>query len=239
MIFPYADDQVKGGATPIFSYTFIVLNVLFFLYESSLAPETLQQFVTTWGAIPAEIAAGEDYITLLSSMFLHGGWAHLLGNMLYLYIFADNIEATIGNVPFLIFYLLGGLAAHFTHIYFYPGSTVPTVGASGAISAVMGAYLVMFPKSQIRFLFFFLIRFSIPAIFFLIFWIAQQYFAGAAALEATTTNADAGQVAWWAHIGGFVFGVVVGFYLRLRYPQPSPQPPHDTFPYRPDRRRYL
>jgi membrane associated rhomboid family serine protease len=239
MIFPYADDQVKGGATPFFSYGFILLNALLFLYEASLEPRALEQFVITWGAIPAEIMAGEDYLTLLSSMFLHGGWAHLLGNMLYLYIFADNIEATIGNLPFLVFYLLGGLAAHFTHIFFYPGSVIPTVGASGAISAVMGAYLVMFPKSQIRFLFFFLFRFSVPAILFLVFWIAQQYFAGSLALEADTTNADAGQVAWWAHIGGFAFGVAAGIYFRLRFPPPSPQPPHDTFPYFPQRRRHL
>lgn len=239
MIFPYADDQVKGGATPYFSYGFIVLNLLFFFYEASLEPAVLESFIRTWGAIPADIAEGRGYATLFSSMFLHGGWAHLLGNMLYLYIFGDNIEATIGNLSFLVFYLLGGLAAHFAHIYFYPGSTIPTVGASGAISAVMGAYLVMFPKSQIRFLFFFLFRFSIPAIFFLVFWIVQQYLSGSAALEATTTNADAGQIAWWAHIGGFVFGVVTGFYFRYRYPQPSPQPPHDTFPYQPGRGRYL
>jgi membrane associated rhomboid family serine protease len=239
MIFPYADDQVKGGATPFFSYGFIALNLLFFFYEASLDPAALEAFVTNWGAVPADITAGRHYATLFSSMFLHGGWAHLLGNMLYLYIFADNIEATIGNLSFLVFYLLGGLAAHFTHIYFYPDSMVPTVGASGAISAVMGAYLVMFPKSQIRFLFFFLFRFSIPAIFFLIFWIVQQYLSGSAALEAATTNADAGQIAWWAHIGGFAFGVVTGLYFRFRYPQPSPQPPHDTFPFQPQRRRHL
>jgi membrane associated rhomboid family serine protease len=139
---------------------------------------------------------------------------HLIGNMLFLWVFADNIEATIGNGRFLFFYIFGGLAAHAAHIYFNMDSMVPTVGASGAISAVMGAYLVMFPTSRIKMLFI-VFTFRIPALLFLLFWIWQQWLNGAAALNVQT--AESVGVAWWAHIGGFVFGVVAGIYYRTKY----------------------
>ncbi|MEM9820872.1 MAG: rhomboid family intramembrane serine protease [Bacteroidota bacterium] len=235
MIFPIGDDQVEGGHFPLFSYAFIGINVLAFLYQLSF-PDAL---VCQYGSIPNNILAGKDYLTLFTSMFMHGGWMHLIGNMLFLWVFADNIEATVGSVPFLVFYFLGGIAASAAHIYFSvstgadltacchicntvspcttadaicPGS-IPTVGASGAISAVLGAYLVMFPKSKVRVLVVYFFRsFHVPALWFLGFWIIQQLFSGFATLgpEAAASSG----VAWWAHIGGFFFGVIAGFFAR-------------------------
>ena len=211
MIFPIGDDQVKGGHFPLISYAFIALNVAIFLFQQSLPMDALNAFIMDYGSLPIEVTRGQDLHTLFTSMFLHGGWMHLIGNMLFLWVFADNIEATIGTPRFLIFYLLGGLAAHAGHIYFNWNSQIPTVGASGAISAVMGAYLVMFPRSSIKVLILFFIT-RVPAFLFLGFWIAQQYMSGTAALEVQT--AESAGVAWWAHIGGFVFGVIAGFYYR-------------------------
>lgn len=196
-----------------------------------------------WGAIPVELLRNQPLpetagppagsgscllvpaasgkvpaLSAVTSLFIHAGWLHLIGNMLFLWVFADNIEATIGNFHFLLFYLIGGLAAHAAHIYFHPYSGIPTVGASGAISAVMGAYLVMFPTSRVRMLFIFFI-FRVPALLFLGFWIWQQWLSGTAALSVETVQ-SAG-VAWWAHIGGFIFGVIAGFYFRFNYPRPQ------------------
>lgn len=210
MIFPIGDDQVKGGYFPIFSYSFILLNCIVFFIEMqqmAMGEAAFEQFIQTYGAIPAEITNGENYFSLFSSMFLHAGWAHIIGNMLFLWIFADNIEATIGNIPFAILYLLGGLAAHAGHIYFNMDSTIVTVGASGAISAVMGAYLVLFPSSRIKMLFL-VFPFHIPAFLFLGFWIWEQF------MGVGQVSAEGGGVAWWAHIGGFIFGVLAGFYYR-------------------------
>ncbi len=211
MIFPVGDDQVKGGSYPFLSYGFIGLNVLVFCYQLSLSPTELNQFVYTFGVLPNEISQGEDLFTLFSSMFMHAGWMHLLGNMLFLWVFADNIEQTVGNALFLLFYFLGGIAAALAHTLVDPGSTIPTVGASGAISAVLGAYLVMFPSSRVKILiliFFSTIR--IPAFVFLGFWIGQQLISGFATLGPSSS----GGVAWWAHIGGFVFGIIFGSFAR-------------------------
>lgn len=213
MIFPIGDDQVKGGYFPMFSYAFILLNVAVFVYELTLMQNgNIDAFFMTYGSIPAETIRGERLFTLLTSMFVHGGWLHFVGNMLFLWVFADNIEAVIGNFRFLLFYLIGGLAAHFAHIYFNLDSSVPTIGASGAISAVMGAYLVMFPTSRIKMLFLVFV-FRIPAVLFLGFWIFQQYNQGVASLSIVEESAG---VAWWAHIGGFVFGVLAGIYYRMQ-----------------------
>ena len=213
MIFPIGDDQVKGGSYPLFSYLFIGLNTLIFLYEANLSDAALNQFILEYGSIPAETMNGEDFHTLFSSMFLHGGWMHLIGNMLFLWVFADNIEQVIGNFNFIIFYIAGGLAAHGAHIFFNIDSMIPTVGASGAISAILGAYLVMFPSSKIKILVLFIFSsFRISAFLFLGFWIFQQLISGFDAIGPETT--DSSGVAWWAHIGGFAFGVVGGFYYR-------------------------
>ncbi len=210
MIFPIGDDQVKGGYTPWFSYSFIVLNILFFLYKFSLNIEQQEGFDLYFGAIPVEITNGQDLFTLVTSMFVHGDWWHLIGNMLFLWVFADNIEATVGNLKFLLFYLGGGFVAVFAHIWFNLGSEMPMVGASGAISAVMGAYLVMFPTSRIKLLFL-VFPFRITAWIFLGIWIIQQWTYGASSLA----SGMGGGVAWWAHIGGFAIGLVFGFLFRI------------------------
>ena len=219
MLFPIGDDQVKGGHFPLFSYGFIVLNILIFAFQYSLPAGQQGAFIHNYGSVPAETVNGQDLFTLITSMFLHGGTWHLIGNMLFLWVFADNIEATIGNFRFLTFYLLGGLAAHAAHIYFNWDSTIPTVGASGAISAVMGAYLVMFPTSRVKMVFI-VFPFRISAFLFLGFWIWQQTSAGVAALGVET--AQSAGIAWWAHIGGFVFGVIAGFYYRFNYKVKEP-----------------
>jgi membrane associated rhomboid family serine protease len=211
MIFPIGDDQVKRGYFPFFSYAFIVLNIAVFIYKISLSPEQQLGFDQLFGAIPAEITHGQDLFTLLTSMFLHSGWWHLVGNMLFLWVFADNIEATIGNLKFLVFYLLGGFIAVAAHIWFNFNSPYPMMGASGAISAVMGAYLVMFPHSRIKILFI-VFTFRVSAWLFLGLWIIQQWTYGTSALA----NQSGGGVAWWAHIGGFAIGLVSGFVFRTR-----------------------
>ena len=217
MIFPIGDDQVKGGSFPLFAYAFIALNVIIFFYQISLGQQGAQQFITHYGTIPQEITSGQDWFTMITSMFLHGGWMHLIGNMLFLWVFADNIEATVGNVKFLLFYLIGGIVASMAHIMSGPTSAIPSVGASGAISAVMGAYLVMFPFSKIKMLVLIFFRsFRVAAILFLGLWIGQQLLAGLGSLASTSQT---GGVAWWAHIGGFVFGVLAGFYFKKRSPR--------------------
>lgn len=216
MFFPIGDDQVQGGHKPIFAYSLILINCLVFFYEFSMVPELGENFILTYGAIPDEILHGQDYYTLLSCMFLHGGWMHLIGNMLFLWVFADNIEAVIGSINFMIFYLFGGIIASMIHIFFNPYSDIPMVGASGAISAVLGAYLIMFPASRIKvLLLIFFAVFYVPAIFFLGIWIVQNLIAGIGALNAQASESTG--VAWWAHIGGFVFGVIVGFIIRSFY----------------------
>lgn len=174
MIFPIGDDQVKGGHYPIFSYTFIAINIGIFLLQVQFA----DLLVCSYGAIPAALLQGQDLPTILYSMFMHGSWMHLIGNMLFLWVFADNIEATVGSQRFVFFYLLGGLIAVMAHVLLGAGPTsafccapcgfggapcdgntlacsslTPMVGASGAISAVMGAYLVMFPASRCAYCF--------------------------------------------------------------------------------------
>jgi membrane associated rhomboid family serine protease len=226
MIFPIGDDQVKGGSWPIFSYAFIAVNVLVFVllqlgnevftYANSATPYEIitgQDLITQQGDIPHFPGPVPIYLTLLYSVFMHGSWMHLIGNMVFLWVFTDNIESTIGSRRFVIFYLLGGLAASLSHIATNPMSMTPTLGASGAIAACLGAYLVMFPKSKVKVLFFIKI-FAVPAFLFLGFWIVQQVISGMGSL-----GGDSQGVAWFAHIGGFAFGVAAGLFFRIRYPK--------------------
>ncbi|MBI5915250.1 MAG: rhomboid family intramembrane serine protease [Bacteroidetes bacterium] len=213
MIFAIGDDQVKGGHWPLFSYGFIVLNLAIFLFKITMPADQQAAFDFHFGSIPAEITHGQHWFTLGTSMFVHGGWWHLIGNLLFLWVFADNIEATVGNLRFLFFYLLGGIGAVATHIWFNWNSEVPMVGASGAISAVMGAYLVMFPTSRIKMLFL-IFPFRVSAWLFLGIWIVQQWSYGTASL-ASEVNMGGG-VAWWAHIGGFALGLLAGFLFRSK-----------------------
>jgi rhomboid family protein len=214
-MFPIGDDRVQGGPPAIVTFGLIALNVLAFFVELTQPSEAaLQSFIQAWGVVPREYSAMRDlpptiplpfWSTLLTSMFLHGGWMHLGGNMLYLWIFGDNLEKVMGAVRFVIFYLACGLAASFAHIAFGPGSQVPAVGASGAISGVLGGYLVLFPGNRVRVL----TRGGIahvPAIVVLGFWILIQLFNGIGSMAATTETSG---VAYMAHIGGFVAGLVL------------------------------
>ena len=237
MIFPIGDTNVQGGYKPIFSYTFIAINIIIFLLQISVQGNLVCEYAT----IPSDIANGKNYYTLISSMFMHGGWMHLIGNMLFLWVFADNIEAVVGNSRFLIFYILGGLAATGLHLLFevYLGGGIvqgccspcysnvtceeirnicagstPSLGASGAISAVLGAYLVLFPKSRVK-VFFFFSTFTIPALFFLGFWFLEQLISGVGTLGSLESMG--GGVAWWAHIGGFIFGLIYGLVNKKHY----------------------
>ena len=185
--------------------------------------EALDAFVTEWGIVPAELTAAwssgsaltVEALTLITSQFLHGGWLHLLGNLLFLWIFGNNVEDRLGRFRFLLFYLVGGAVAGLTQVAIDPDSTIPTIGASGAIAATLGAYLVLFPRARITslvFLGFFYQLIDVPAVIVLVFWFALQLIDGLASIGVTDTAG--GGVAFFAHIGGFVFGAVVGLVLN-------------------------
>jgi len=206
-------DSVPSRYPPIAVWALIGINVVVFVFEASLDTAAIEQLIVDYGFVPAELSAAATspmvWLTLFSSMFLHGGFMHLAGNMWTLWIFGDNVEDRMGPARFLIFYVLCGLAAGLTHWFTDPQSFIPTVGASGAISGVMGAYLVLFPRSRIVMLFpiFFLpYFFRIPAVVYLGFWFVAQVGSGAVALAS---ESDAVGVAFWAHAGGFVAGVVL------------------------------
>ncbi len=221
MLFPIGDEDVTGRHKPLITYILIGMNVLVFMFQVSVSSGDQLALVMHYGVIPKEIMQGDNYITLLTSTFLHAGWMHLIGNMLFLWVFADNIESIIGRIPFLFFYLGGGLAASLAHILFNAGSSIPAVGASGAISAVLGAYLVMFPASRIKVFFVIFLRsYYMPALYFLGIWGLQQLINGF--ISIVPTSAYSSGVAWWAHIGGFVFGLAAGFYIRRVYEPSSP-----------------
>jgi membrane associated rhomboid family serine protease len=213
MFFPIGDTQVIGGHKPYVAYGLIFMNVVIFLWSITLGVNGFQTFLTDFGSIPAEITQGEDMHTLFTSMFLHGGWMHLIGNMIFLWVFADNIEAIVGSTLFFILYIAGGLVGSAAHIFTDINSIIPSVGASGAISAVLGAYLVMFPKSKIKVFILFFITYM-PAVIFLLLWFGQQMFLGVGSLGAV--SAESAGIAWWAHIGGFVFGALVGLVFKRK-----------------------
>ncbi|MFP3896405.1 MAG: rhomboid family intramembrane serine protease [Anaerolineales bacterium] len=213
---------------PVVNVVIITINVLVFLYQFSLPQEAAVELIMKGGMIPNEVSSGlglSEATSLLTSMFMHGSWLHLLGNMLYLWIFGDNIEDVMGDGAFLLFYLVAGIAAAFAQIAVYPTSTVPTIGASGAVAGVLGAYLILFPHARVRtliFVFRFIRLVELPAIIVLGLWFLLQIFNGLASLGMMATM---GGVAWFAHIGGFVTGLLVGWRLRKRNP---PQPPRPT-----------
>lgn len=216
-MFPIGDDEVRGAGPGWVTLVLIAINVLVFLYEVSLSQGALQDFIYQYGVVPRNISEGVGLGTLLTSMFLHGGWLHLIGNMLFLWVFGDNIEAVLGPVLYLGFYLVGGLAASAAHILFNLGSDIPSIGASGAISAVLGAYIVMFPHSRVRVLFLLGFRAGVTRVTALVFlgiWGVTQLLNGLASLGAATAQTSG--VAFWAHIGGFVFGLLAGLLFRGR-----------------------
>ncbi len=203
-------DTIPSSRVPVVNYTIIAVNVAVFLHEATLGPRT-EAFLFTYGLVPREFMV----TTLFTSMFVHAGWLHVLGNMLYLYIFGDNVEDRLGHIRYVVFYLLCGAAAGATHALTAVHSGVPVVGASGAIAGVSGAYFLFFPTSRVVTLvpiFLFVQIIEIPAVFFLFMWFVWQVVSGVATLGA----ASRGGVAVWAHVGGFVAGMIVGPLLRRR-----------------------
>jgi len=203
-------DTIPSSRVPIVNYTIIAVNVAVFLHEATLGRRS-EAFLFTYGLVPREFMV----TTLFTSMFVHAGWLHVLGNMLYLYIFGDNVEDRLGHIRYVVFYLLCGAAAGATHALTAVHSGVPVVGASGAIAGVSGAYFLFFPTSRVVTLvpiFLFVQIIEIPAVFFLFMWFVWQVVSGVATLGA----ASRGGVAVWAHVGGFVAGMIVGPLLRRR-----------------------
>jgi membrane associated rhomboid family serine protease len=210
---PIGDENAGTTIKPYVNWTIIGLCILVFLYELILPPGQLDQFFFKYGAIPAQVSQFKDLYTVLTSMFLHGGWSHLLGNMLFLWIFGDNIEDAMGHASYLLFYLICGFAAAALQIALNPTSTIPLIGASGAISGVMGAYIVLFPKGKIRaivFLGWFGQVLLVPAWVMIGLWFLLQLVSG----FSTLGGSDTGGVAFWAHVGGFITGALLVFVFR-------------------------
>jgi membrane associated rhomboid family serine protease len=208
-------DVIPSRTVPFLTVTIIILNLLAWFYELGLPREDLPLFLQQFGVVPAYFTLP----TLISSMFLHGGWSHVLGNMWYLWIFGDNVEDRMGHGRFLVFYLLCGIVAAFGQILMDPTSTLPTIGASGAIAGVMGAYFVLYPQSRVLTLIPLIIFWEIvelPAIFLLGFWFLMQLFSAGAI--AATSNSQGGGVAFMAHVAGFVTGLLGVFVFRKREP---------------------
>lgn len=199
-------DHNPSGRVPFVTYILIGLNVAVFGYMFTLGDPQLQDFIARYALVPADIIRGQHLLTLLTAMFLHGGLAHIIGNMLFLNIFGDNLEDRFGHGRFFVFYLLAGLAGSGLQIAAGPASTIPNLGASGAIAGVMGGYLVLFPRARIDVLwgFFGFGLSTVPAAVMLIYWIVFQAIAGAGSLGAA-----GGGVAYFAHLGGFAFGYLV------------------------------
>ena len=220
---PLRDDNPTSTA-PILTVALIAANVLVFFYQVSLGPEAREVLVYRFGTIPATVTGSRalpealavipPIFSVFTSMFLHGGWLHLIGNMLYLWIFGNNIEDAMGHVRYLIFYLLCGVAASFSHILSDAQSVIPSIGASGAISGVLGAYLLLYPRARVLVLVplgFFTQLMHIPASIVLGIWFLLQL------LSSAVSNSQGGGVAWWAHIGGFVAGMILVALFKKRH----------------------
>lgn len=223
MIIPLRDEN-PTRATPYINYSLVAANSLIFVYEITLSPRAQTAFATTYGTIPVRFAhvlsshgqLEAALLPLFTSMFLHANLAHLLGNMLFLWIFGDNVEDFFGHIGYFAFYVLSGVASGLTHIAFNLHNTLPAVGASGAISGVLGAYLLLYPRNRILTL---ILIFLVPLPAFLIlgYWFLVQFFAGISSFGMAATK-GVGGVAWWAHIGGFLTGFLVTAAVR-RKPQ--------------------
>jgi membrane associated rhomboid family serine protease len=222
-VVPLSDNN-PTRITPYVTYGLIGINIFIFLYEVSVSAPQLQSFVESYAVVPKQLTTSFEsgdwaqilpqVMKLFTSQFLHGGFLHLGGNMLFLWVFGNNVEDQLGHLKFLVFYLLCGALAALAQWYFSMQSGVPALGASGAIAGVLGAYILRFPKARILTLVpigFFLTTFRIPAIFFLGFWFLQQALYGIASLQVrSNVGMESGGIAYWAHAGGFVVGVVLG-----------------------------
>ncbi|MDJ0556397.1 MAG: rhomboid family intramembrane serine protease [Microcoleaceae cyanobacterium MO_207.B10] len=223
------NDENPTSKTAFVVYSLIIANVLLFLYEISLSEVELTQFFYSWAVVPCQLSNNcsvqlptspfPEWLTLITSQFLHGGWLHLGGNMLFLWIFGNNVEDCLGHVKFLIFYIACGVLASLSQWFFSSGSAIPSLGASGAIAGVMGAYILRYPQAKVLTLLpigFFITTVRIPAFFFLGFWFLQQAFYGVASLNAQANiGMEGGGIAYWAHAGGFVFGAILGPLMGL------------------------
>ena len=214
-------DSNRARHFPVMNWLILIANGLVFFYELGLSQSGLETFVNTYALVPAQLNDQPVTfgVTMFTSMFLHAGWFHFLSNMWVLYIFGDNIEDRMGPGAYMIFYLLGGVAAALLQTYVFPGSTIPMLGASGAIAGVLGAYLFMFPGARVSTLvpiFLFISIVEVPAVIFLGFWFISQLFSGLASI-----GVQGGGVAWWAHIGGFLVGLVLNPFFRRRSPPRS------------------
>ena len=238
-MFPFRDHN-PSGRTPFVTYALIALNVIVFISYMGLFSDdrALSAFFFDWALIPAHVSHGQGYGGLITSMFLHGGFMHIIGNMLFLWIFGDNLEDEMGHIGFLAFYLACGVLAGLTHVFFAPMSTVPTVGASGAIAGVMGGYMLLFPKAKVDILLIFVVFFKVftlPAYLMLAIWFGLQFFGG------ITADPETGGVAYWAHAGGFIAGIALTFPLFMRLGGPhfwhknDFKPPHPEAQYDPSR----
>ncbi len=210
-------DTLRSRRFPLVNWLLIALNALVFFYEISLSPSAVDRLTRTWGLVPAVLWAHPSvaWITIFTAMFLHGGWFHILSNMWVLFIFGDNVEDRLGSGRYLVFYLLSGVAAGLLQSLVLRSSTEPMIGASGAIAGVLGAYLVLYPRARIASLVPILFIFTIieiPATIFLLFWFVSQLFSG----WLTLGGASGSGVAWWAHVGGFLFGVAAVFFFAQR-----------------------
>lgn len=205
MLFPLGDDNSSRRSLPVVTYALIALNVLVFFMELSQG----SAFIRQWSVVPRQLVANpmEEFPTIFTSMFMHGGWMHLLGNMLFLWIFGDNVEDRLGRVKYLGFYLVCGIAATLAQVAVSAESTIPNLGASGAISGVLGAYLVLFPKGQVRVLMLGRVV-AMPALVVIGLWIVLQLING---MGSITQSAQTGGIAYMAHIGGFVAGLVLAY----------------------------
>ncbi len=216
-------DRNPSGTFPFVTIGIIFINVSIFLYELSLGSD-LNAFLYQYGIVPIKVAHYyrspdltliDTFFPFLSSIFLHAGFVHLIGNMWFLWIFGDNIEDKLGHIKYLVFYILCGTIASSTHVFFNTQSKIPCIGASGAIAAVLGAYMVTFPRARVTTIvpiFFFIQIIELPAVIVLGFWILIQFFSGAVSLSESPSG---GNVAWWAHVGGFVSGIILFYTIRI------------------------
>ena len=227
---PLKDDQ-PSYSTPYVNWFLIALNILIFLFQATLDRRSSEILAMQFGEVPSHLAAflagshryslPQVVLPFFTSMFLHGGWAHVLGNMWFLYIFGDNVEDYLGHFKYLVFYLMSGLIAMGTQVAIYPHSNVPTIGASGAIAGVLGAYFILYPRARVLTWFFVFIVY-IPAWFVLGEWFVMQFLYGTASLSAAQAGRDLGGVAFWAHVGGFVAGMLM---VKL-FPERSRRSPY-------------
>jgi rhomboid family protein len=219
-------DNIPARSPAVATWLLILVNSLVFLCELAMPEPVLEAFLHLFGLVPARYThpdwavwlgfPADSYWPFLTNMFIHGGWLHIIANMWTLWIFGDNVEDRMGSARFVIFYLLCGLAGNVTHWFLYPDSTIPALGASGAIAGVLGAYFVLFPQARVIVLFpvlFIPLFFQLPAVVYLAFWALSQVFSGTLALAQP---GDGGGVGWWVHVGGFVAGIVLQFFFVRR-----------------------